>query len=428
MRDSVYLFIFVCRQFDMKLSALILSSAITFIFFSSAHAGGFQISSQSQKAASMGGSQTAMYSDAATVFYNPGGMVFIGKNTLSAGGFLLMPAVAYRSPLTGKVTQSDKVNIIPFYLGGSVVIGEKIAAGIMVNSPFGYATKWADNWEGRYTIRSARLKTVFIQPTASVKISEKFGFGAGFVMAVANYKWNRAVGVASASATDGDVSADGKSFGYGFNAGLHFHANDKLDMALTYRSKVKLNFKNTDFSFSQIPSSLSSYYPSALKADATMPLPSVLSLAFAYKATDELTFHLETNLTGWSSFDSLNYSFEENYNYLDNEFKQTRKYRDVIAVRLGVQYAFTETLQGRAGVAYDQSPVKDNFITTDMPDADKYVFGLGLGYSWKSGFTLECSYQFETKRERQGQNSDTQLDGSYSSIMHGAGLGISYKF
>ncbi|MCO5289711.1 MAG: outer membrane protein transport protein, partial [Bacteroidetes bacterium] len=72
--------------------------------------------------------------------------------------------------------------------------------------------------------------------------------------------------------------------------------------------------------------------------------------------------------------------------------------------------------------------VKDNFITTDMPDADKYVFGLGLGYSWKSGFTLECSYQFETKRERQGQNSDTQLDGSYSSIMHGAGLGISYKF
>lgn len=87
MRDSVYLFIFVCRQFDMKLSALILSSAITFIFFSSAHAGGFQISSQSQKAASMGGSQTAMYSDAATVFYNPEEWFLSGKTHCLPEGF-----------------------------------------------------------------------------------------------------------------------------------------------------------------------------------------------------------------------------------------------------------------------------------------------------------------------------------------------------
>ncbi|MEZ5067801.1 MAG: hypothetical protein R2847_04630 [Bacteroidia bacterium] len=54
-------------------------------------------------------------------------------------------------------------------------------------------------------------------------------------MAVANYKWNRAISMASASAADENVSADGKSFDYGFNAGLHFHANDKLDMALTYQ-------------------------------------------------------------------------------------------------------------------------------------------------------------------------------------------------
>ena len=412
----------------MKLSVITITTTLFVIFFFSAHAGGFQVGGQSQQAAAMAGAQTALHNDAATVFYNPGGMVFMEKNVLSAGAFLLMPKIAYRSPLTGKISNTDNVNRIPFYLGGNVLLSQRVAAGIMINSPYNYETKWQNNWEGRYTLQNARLNTIFIQPTASVKLSDKFGFGAGFVLATANYNWSRAIDATSSISNDASVTAKGKSLGYGFNAGLFFHANSHLDMALTYRSKIKLNLKNTEFSFSEIPSSLTNYYPSAAKADAEMPLPSVVSLAFAYKATDELTFHLETNLTSWSSFDSLNYSFEEQYSYLNNDFKQTRKYRDVIAIRLGVQYAFTEALKGCAGVAYDQSPVLNEYMTSDMPDANKYVFGFGLSYTWKSGLTLEGSYQFETKGERQGKNSNTQLDGSYSSIMHGAGLGLSFTF
>lgn len=412
----------------MKLSYIAVTSVFIFLSQRIALAGEFQIASQSQKAAAMGGSVTALPDDATTVFYNPGGMIFLKKNSLSIGGFLLMPKTSYRSPLTGKIATMDNTSLMPFYLGGSFKLGEKIAAGVMVNSPYGYNTKWEENWEGRFILQESRLNTIFIQPTASVKLSDKFAFGAGFVFAMADYKWSRAVAVASAAYDYATFDTKGKSFGYGFNAGLHFKASKKLDMGLTYRSKIKLNFKNTDVAFANVPASLSGYYPSSAKADATMPLPSVLSLGIAYKITEELTLHFETNLTTWSSFDSLNYSFEKKYEYLDNEFRQARKYRDVIAIRLGAQYKFTDGLTGFAGVAYDQTPVKDKYITADFPDADKYVFGLGLRYAWKSGLAIEGSYQFETKRERQGKNSSTNLDGSYSSIMHGAGLGLSYSF
>ncbi|HNF32885.1 MAG TPA: outer membrane protein transport protein, partial [Bacteroidia bacterium] len=207
--------------------------------------GGFQMLSQSHSSAGMAGAVIALQTDGSVIFYNPGGMVFLEKSNVFGGISYTQSRIAFRSNNSGLVDRTESKNMLPFYLGGTIKLSEKMAAGIVVNTPFGYNTTWKSDWEGRYIVLSAKLNTLFIQPTFSYKISEKLGIGAGFVFASANYKWNRALIVADGA----DAQFDGKATGFGFNAGINYAINKKLTAALTYRSKVKLNFKNTDVAF-----------------------------------------------------------------------------------------------------------------------------------------------------------------------------------
>ena len=387
-------------------------------------AGGFQSLLQSQYGTGMAGSVSALNLDGSVVYYNPGSMSFLGKNSIVAGGGMAFPKTAFRSNVTGKVFNMENKNIPLYYIGGNFMINEKFAAGLILTTPYAYHSVWETNWQGQYILQSSKLSNIQLQPSASYKISEKIGLGAGIVFSATKFDWSKNLIFSSESKT----SIKSQSNGVGFNVGLHYQINEQLNMTLDYRSKIKHQFKNSKVAFEGIPSSLSNYYPSSANADADMPLPSVLSLAFCYNINKELKIHFETNLTGWSSFDSLNYKFDSDYAYLNSEFKQARKYRDALAIRLGVHYQLIEKLALRAGVAFDQSPVKENFITPDMPDADKYQFGLGLSLKLNNHIKAECSYLFETKTERQGTNRDTQLNGSYNSLSHQIGLGLTYTF
>ena len=102
----------------------------------------------------------------------------------------------------------------------------------MVNTPLDIIQHGKVDWEGRYIVLSAKLNTLFIQPTFSYKISEKLGIGAGFVFAVPTIN-----GIALIVADGADAQFDGKATGFGFNAGINYAINKKLTAALTYRSK-----------------------------------------------------------------------------------------------------------------------------------------------------------------------------------------------
>lgn len=415
--------IFVCVKINMK---NFISAFLFLILFCSLHVsgGGFQMLPQSHSSAGMAGAVTALQTDGSVIFYNPGGMVFLEKSNVFGGVSYSQSRIAFRSNNSGLVNRTESKNMLPFYVGGTIKLSDKMAAGIVVNTPFGYNTTWRSDWEGRYIVLSSKLNTLFIQPTLSYKFSEKLGIGAGFVFASANHKWNRALIVADGA----DVQFESKATGFGFNAGINYAINKKLTAALTYRSKVKLNFKNTDVTFSNIPASLVDQYPSSTNADAEMPLPSVLSIGFSYEVIKGLKLNFETNLNSWSSFDSLNYEFDASNTTLNEEFRQSRKYRDALTLRLGAMYKISNKITGRAGIAFDQTPVKENYMTPDMPDGDRYVFGIGASFNVSKAFVIEGSYNFETKAEREGVNKDTGLNGAFNSLSHCFGVGINYSF
>jgi long-chain fatty acid transport protein len=402
------------------------SIALFFTLFSmQLNAGGLQLSQQSATATAMGGSLTALALDGSVVFYNPGGMVFLKKNSILAGATFLLPKSAYLSSVSGKVTTAENVSQLPLYLYGSFFVDEKFAAGISINDPFGTTIKWPAEWEGRYISQSYKWNTIYVQPSFSFKLSEKIGWGAGFVLAKGKLDAERAIPVETTTSPHGIEKLKGNGIGIGFSTGIQFQANAEFSLGISYRSRVKFNLKNGDAGYTAIPVSLVAYYPSSVSFSTKIAMPSVLSIAAAYKVTKEWTLSLEGNLTGWSSSDSITYSFN---NPEVANIHQANNTKNTLTLRLGSHYNVSKKIDLMAGVAYDQSPVKNGYLSPDLPDANKFIFSAGLTLKLNDRINLTACYAFETKKERQDINDQTQLAGSYNSLMHGAGIGIHFKF
>ena len=182
----------------------------------------------------------------------------------------------------------------------------------------------------------------------------------------------------------------------------------ELQAGFSFRSKMNMGIKG-DATFTDIPDALATTFPSSTDFNTRVRLPSVFSIGIGYQLTKEIKLSFETNVTGWSKFDSLNFEFPSQYTTLNASGHSGRKYKDAVAVRLGGQYEATKKIDVRAGLAYDQSPVKDGYVTPDIPDASKYVFSCGLTFKPIDKIEIDISYLFETIKERQDVNKETMF-------------------
>ena len=56
---------------------------------------------------------------------------------------------------------------------------------------------------------------------------------------------------------------------------------------------------------------------------------------------------------------------------------------------VGGTYNWDEHWTFRAGVAYDETPVRNGFITVRLPDADRFWLAFGAGYKFSDGFSVD---------------------------------------
>ncbi len=389
-------------------------------------AGGFQINTQSQKAIGMGGSVTGLALDGSVCFFNPAGMSFLDSNCINAGLSLIIPNTTYLGLYNGSEKMVSQI-YSPFYLYATYKLKSKLSVGLSINNPFGLGTKWDDKWSGRYITQQAKISSTYIQPTLSYKFNNHISFGGGPIVVLGSAKLQKALPIINLNNTEAGLELKGKSTGIGFNAGIFMNFG-KLNIGIDYRSKVKLDFKNGDATFSNIPSSLilNNTFPSSTSFNSVINLPSVFSAGLGYKVSEKTKVNLDFNFTGWSVYDSLKFEFTDNPTLNNSEAK---KYKSVIAIRLGAEYKYTRKLDLRAGIAYDQSPVKDGYLSPELPDANKFILAGGFTYRVKRHLYFEGSIMFEDVIERkETSNSNDNFNGTYKSYLYIIGLGLQYNF
>ena len=99
----------------------------------------------------------------------------------------------------------------------------------------------------------------------------------------------------------------------------------------------------------------------------------------------------EAQWTDWSVFDQLTIKFD---NPAQPDSATEEEWRDTWFLALGTTYQATDELTLRAGVAYDQSPVRNAYRTPRIPDNDRYWLSLGAGWQPTPWLDLDGAFTY----------------------------------
>ncbi len=415
----------------------IMIAALAFIPYV-VQAGGFQLNLQGIKAVAMGGAFTGIGSDASTVFFNPAGMNNLNGHNFLLGVNYVTPSVSLQTPETANINQTSP-NAYPFhvYYSGAILkdkLNDKLRVGFLVNNQFGSTSSFDDNWQGRFIIQNISLKTFMFQPTASYKLHDKVSIGAGFVYAMGSFKTQKGVPVASASTTEGQATLEGSGNAMGFNVGifsnlLSFGDDAKktdVRLGVSYRSELAIKLDGGTAKFTNIPTSLASKFPASTKFSGELTLPSVFTAGFSVihtKTNYSVELAYDLNWTGWASYDTLAFDFE---NADTPDSKTTKDWQNALTHRFGVDFTYKEKYSARVGAYYDNSPVKDGYVSPELPDMTQLAYTAGLAYKINDMITVDLSY-IRQSAERESDLTDAGFSAKYRRKVNVYGIGINIK-
>ena len=405
----------------------ILSLGISCLVAGQMFAGGFQVALQGQKQIGMGHIGVPMLFGASSIYFNPGALPMLDNKFSASGGvsFVASNVIFQNSEFNYNAETNNPLGT-PLELYANYIVKEKLSLGIGVYTPFGSTVSWDDDWEGRNLIRQIKLRAIFVQPTIGYKILDNLGIGVGLVYVSGDVGIKRALPLPVGNSQE-SVELESKATGLGANFGIHFSPIEKLNIGLSFKTKISIEAKGGDAKFNDVPASLAGNFPASNKFDTKLPLPGSINFGVSYDLNDKLTLATELNYVEWSSYDSLNFDFETNTAGLPDS-RNPRHYQNTIAIRLGANYKINEKFVGRAGFYYDPSPVPDNYFSPETPNMNNLGYTIGGSYMPIENLSIDLSFLYIQGLKRTAEYSPAKFGGDYKTNALVPGIGVSYQF
>lgn len=354
-----------------------------------------------------------------SVYYNPAGLVHLDNGTYFHIGAQL--AVGHeKMDYNGKEYKADLLQYIPtlalysvrdertiFWTfgglggGGDLEYKDGVAGTAVVpdllNSIVGSTPSLPDILKGlNFTDNgsSAEGKSLYGQTTIgrAWKINDKLSMSIAGRAVLGMKKLKGDINVKSNSPYVNDIHADMDSdrtaWGLGAQIGFNYKATDRLNLAMRYDSRVKLNFKASgDENKAELPLNLgnvhfSDFYPEYKPGTKTRrDLPAILALGASYKVTDK-----------WTTAISGNYYFNKDAKMdrvagtvaLNNGLKLKGiepEYDNGWEIALGNEYKLNEKWTLLGSVNYAHTGAKASSYDDIEFALDSVTVGTGLKYA-----------------------------------------------
>jgi long-chain fatty acid transport protein len=364
---------------------------LSFVIFTTpiaAQAAGFALIEQNASGmgnAFAGGS--AIAEDASTIFFNPAGMTYI-EGTQAVGALhLIKPNAEFNNqgsvagagrPLGGEGGNAGDLAFVPnFYF--KMDLTDNVKVGLGVNAPFGLKTEYDDNWIGRFQGIKSELKTININPALALKVNDQLSLGFGLSAMWAEAELTSAVNLGASERTS---KVKGDDWGFGFNLGAIYQATENTRIGVAYRSKVEQHLDgDVQFSISNATT------PNGdVKADVT--LPETLSISTFSRLNNTWDLMGDVTWTRWSRFQELAI-FRDSGALLT---RTVENWDNTMRYSVGVNYHYSDAIKLRAGLAYDQEAIKDEFRTVRIPGNDRKWLSLGAGWQFTPNSKLDVGY------------------------------------
>jgi long-chain fatty acid transport protein len=380
----------------------------------------------------------AVAEDATTLWSNVAGMSRI--RTMQAVGaiHLVTPSLKFRNDaseaaasqaLGGEGGDAGGLNVVPnLYIVAP--INRDWSVGLGVSAPFGLVTEYDDGWAGRFQAIKSSIQTINVNPGVSWRVAEGLALGVGLniqrMSAEFTNQVNYSAALLGAAAANGitpgsstfnaiaqatpglesGAKIKGSDNALGWNAGVLWDLGNDARVGAQYRSAISYHLAG-DATFSNpvpvVSSSLAAVvgqlaagvnsrvlYDTQIAAD--VKLPPIVNLSYFGKLNDRWDLMADAQWTGWSTIETLKFS------RADGTVLQTtpENFKNTWKLAVGANYRYSDALMFRGGVAFDQSPVRTEFRTPRLPDADRTWLGAGVQYkaNEKLRFDVGAAYLF----------------------------------
>lgn len=249
----------------------------------------------------------------ASVYYNPAGLVHLQNGTYFHAGIELAVGEE-KMNYKGEELKADLLQPIPnfamykveddsalFWTFGGIAGGGDLkykdgvpGTRVVEDILYGKANTDGSSAEGKNIYAQTTLgKTWKVDDKLSLSVAGRVVYGVRKLKGNINLESPIFNGNA-------DIDSERTAWGYGAQFGVNYKATDRLNLAMRYDSRVKLNFKSkadeNKISLSGNKLGFSNFYPEyADGVKSRRDLPAILAAGMSYKVTDNWTVALSGN-------------------------------------------------------------------------------------------------------------------------------------
>lgn len=347
---------------------------------------------------------TARLEEPSTIFFNPAGLAFLKGFNLSIGGVAIVPYFDYSDPSgdRSKFSAESETTVVP-HLYASYTLGEKAAVGFGWNSPFGLTLKWPLGFPLEHVSAGVEMKMQTIYLGGAFRPIPQLSIGATLRVVPATIEMlQRFVSVSdSGDKVYGFSHFGANATGVGGSFGIAARPAKGLYLGFSYLSRVKFSFKGEG-----------ALYPGNNISDTTvfhdqggkteLVTPDILSFGVGYEAMDNLYFEFDFNYTLWSVYKELKIDFDNDpTGRLTAMGRQKKNWKDTPTFRICGEYRPIPRVAVRLGGGYDVSPIPDETLGPELPDANRVFINLGAGYKYEPlGLKIDAAYTLVLFRPR----------------------------
>ena len=403
--------------------------------------------------------------DGSAIAVNPAGLLetprvlSVGANTILTSGTFENSSIGLGSDL-----ETPAIPVPAAFFNRP--IGDNFAVGLGLYVPYGLATEWdANTAQGRFYAFRTQLSAANLQPTVAARFGPVM-LGFGLNISYLDVRLERRLDLSTTPVPGQPITfgqlgipygtdfasstVEGTDWGVGYNLGALIKLHDRIRIGARYLSRQKFVKDDADARFAQVPTGLvltqgnpiglpagtpidailtSQFGPNGLLSSQNVAtqlrLPEILTVGVSIKPVAPLNVMFDAQRTNWDVFTEVPLDFEK----LGPQ-TLVENYHSTWSYRVGAEYAFGDThdVRLRGGWLYNEAATPDETVTPALPENERNVFSLGMGFRLGPVFSADLGYMYVRQADRVGRSRDVN-DGLYRDFdahLIGVSFGFSY--
>lgn len=339
-----------------------------------AGAEGFAINEWSAEGVAMGGARMFAEGDAANVAYNPASITKVDGEAFKVSATYLSPHGDYDLYDGNDVIESGHNRVHFGFAPGTYYVkklNDKDWFGIGAFSRFAMVSEFERNSQVSTNAFVSRLDGVSVTPTFAHKFDDKWSAAVGAEINYVRLTMEKNIAYDPTNEMGvGPTHTKGESYALGWNAAANYAFDDKNEIGIVYRSRIKHSME-ADFHAYNGPVTLSG------DAYGEVTLPESWHIGYSHKFNDKTRVELNAVRTGWDTYDALNITTPMGVSASPKNWEDGWRYA------IGVEHKLSDKYTLMAGFAYDESSIPYNGGDFMVPTGNRKTYSIGARYNDK---------------------------------------------